>query len=58
MFHMLEARRATRSEMANWMASTPLMRAMNVDDVIGRLIRRGALQSQGDSLVLAPNSEV
>jgi glyoxylase-like metal-dependent hydrolase (beta-lactamase superfamily II) len=58
MFHMLEARRATRSEVANWMASTPLMSAMNVDDVIGRLIRRGALQSDGDSFVLASNNEV
>jgi len=57
MFHMLEAQRATRSEVANWMARTPLMRAMNVDDVIGRLIRRGALQIDGDSLVLASNNE-
>jgi len=34
------------------------MLAMSVDDVIARLIRRGALRGDGDLLMLAPNSEV
>lgn len=53
MFHMLEAQRASRAEVRGWMSSTSLMRGIDPEQVIERLIRNGILQDDGGFLAVA-----